>query len=413
MKVLTYSHDSCGLGHLRRTFVISQSIARAFPSSSVLSIIGSTMAHQYFEEGDLNHDYIKLPCIQKTGAEQYLPRHLSIAQGELVELRKSLLGQTLAAFRPDIVIVDKNPTGLEDELREALERFRVSHPSSRIVLGLRDVLDHPEATGDDWSDPERVAWIDRIYDDIWIWGEPDIYDSVSDYKFAPELRAKTSYLGYLPPAAQVADLEALRRKVGASSPEDRLLLVATGGGGDAFPVLSRVVEGLSRDRDPHIKVRVIAGPLLAEDKYRKVIDMMDPEDEGMTITRFEKGFEDWIRASDAVISMGGYNTMRELTAIGRPALILPRTWPRREQSLRAEIFAARGWCEVAEEPSDQVRLVAEFAARLARGELVAPASTLQCRGLASMLETIGHMLPDDDEDPSALPDRRPSVGAAR
>lgn len=40
--------------------------------------------------------------------------------------------------------------------------------------------------------------------------------------------------------------------------------------------------------------------------------------------------------------MGGYNTVCEILASRRPALIVPRVHPRREQLLRAELLAGRG-----------------------------------------------------------------------
>jgi predicted glycosyltransferase len=43
-----------------------------------------------------------------------------------------------------------------------------------------------------------------------------------------------------------------------------------------------------------------------------------------------------LRRADQVIAMGGYNTICEILAYEKPALIVPRVIPRREQLVRAE-----------------------------------------------------------------------------
>ena len=45
--------------------------------------------------------------------------------------------------------------------------------------------------------------------------------------------------------------------------------------------------------------------------------------------------------SSAVVAMGGYGTTCEVLASGLPALVVPRTRPRREQLLRASLLAGR------------------------------------------------------------------------
>ncbi len=44
--------------------------------------------------------------------------------------------------------------------------------------------------------------------------------------------------------------------------------------------------------------------------------------------------------------MGGYNSLCEILAMGKPALIVPRVTPRSEQLIRAERFRDRGFLDV-------------------------------------------------------------------
>jgi predicted glycosyltransferase len=43
---------------------------------------------------------------------------------------------------------------------------------------------------------------------------------------------------------------------------------------------------------------------------------------------------------DALVSMGGYNTLSEALSLGTPTLCVPRAHPRREQLIRARSFAS-------------------------------------------------------------------------
>ena len=58
-----------------------------------------------------------------------------------------------------------------------------------------------------------------------------------------------------------------------------------------------------------------------------------------------------IRRADAVISMGGHNSVSEILSFERRALIVPRTFPRKEQWIRAHRLADLGLVDVCE-PED-------------------------------------------------------------
>ena len=49
---------------------------------------------------------------------------------------------------------------------------------------------------------------------------------------------------------------------------------------------------------------------------------------------------------DALVCMGGYNTLVEAAALGVPAVCIPRIVPRTEQLIRAEAFARLGLLQV-------------------------------------------------------------------
>ena len=54
----------------------------------------------------------------------------------------------------------------------------------------------------------------------------------------------------------------------------------------------------------------------------------------------------FLDGATAVVSMAGYNSACEIVASGRRALLVPRTWPRLEQRIRAERLAELGLVDV-------------------------------------------------------------------
>src|SRR5437870_3977406 len=112
-RVVLYSHDAIGLGHVRRNLLIAQALA----ASSVKAILLIAGAH---EAGlfpmPLGVDCLSLPLLCKDSDGRYRPRHLEISTEEMISLRREMILTAVAAFQPDALIVDKVPRGVLGEL---------------------------------------------------------------------------------------------------------------------------------------------------------------------------------------------------------------------------------------------------------------------------------------------------------
>jgi predicted glycosyltransferase len=53
-----------------------------------------------------------------------------------------------------------------------------------------------------------------------------------------------------------------------------------------------------------------------------------------------------VRRADHIVAMGGYNTICEVLSFRKPALIVPRVEPRREQLIRAQRLESLGLVEM-------------------------------------------------------------------
>src|SRR5262245_49027941 len=194
-KILLYSHDTFGLGNIRRTLLLTESLGHAHPSASFLIVTGSPMIHAF--RIPPRTDYIKLPCLTRSDADRYEPAYLGAQHAEVAQMRRGVLERAVLGFAPDLMIVDKRAAGIDSELLEPLKLLRRTRHSARIVLGIRDILDAPEATRVSLRRARDMRTIARYYDEVWIYGEQSIFDSVVEYGFPPEVARKTRFCGYL------------------------------------------------------------------------------------------------------------------------------------------------------------------------------------------------------------------------
>jgi len=339
MKLLVYSHDAFGLGNIRRMVAICEYLLKALPDLSILVISGSPALHQLRLPAGL--DYVKLPCLGRDEAGNLGVRFLKTEVDETVQLRSQLIRTVAAHFQPDAVLVDKKPDGLKGELQATLDDLQRYRPQTRRVLLLRDILDSPEVTVAQWQQHNYYATAETHYDQVWIVGSPDIFDAPTAYQFPPKLRAKTRFTGYVRRGYGQRSALEVRQAMGLNA-TDPLVLVTPGGGGDGYRLLTTYLETLDLlPPDRNLTSLIIGGPemptgqrpgLLARIAALRQTHWLDYTDD----------LASYMVAADAVVSMGGYNTVCEILSLGKRAIVVPRTEPVQEQWIRAERMAEMG-----------------------------------------------------------------------
>jgi predicted glycosyltransferase len=86
---------------------------------------------------------------------------------------------------------------------------------------------------------------------------------------------------------------------------------------------------------------LVTGPYMPEHDRERL-----QATESVTVVGFVADVPSYLAAADAVLSMGGYNTLCEALSVNAPVVVVPRVEPRLEQLIRAEAFAARGLVRV-------------------------------------------------------------------
>lgn len=335
-RILIYSHDTYGLGNIRRMLAIAEHLVASDEQTDVLVLSGSPMLHAFRLSPRI--DYVKLPCLTRNGQGRYSSRHLNISHDRLLNLRAHLILNTVLDLEPELILVDKKPLGVQNELVPALQVLRCRSRRPKLALVLREILDSPQRTRAVWAKNHYHEAIADLYDRVLVLGSPEIFDTAAEYAFPASTTEKLRYCGYigkqqpLRPVAQVrADL-----RVG-----EGLLVVATAGGGeDGYQMLRKTYEALSNTREG-INVLLCTGPEMREAER----DSLRTHVAGCSHIRvldFTGDLMSIMNAADLVVAMAGYNTVTELLQLQKPAVLVPRVEPVQEQWIRATRLAHRG-----------------------------------------------------------------------
>jgi predicted glycosyltransferase len=325
-RVLIYSHDTFGLGHLRRCRTIAHSLVDLERDLSVIILTGSPIIGSFNFRARV--DFIRIPGVIKLRSGDYTPLSLLIDIEETLELRASIIRHTAEIFDPDIFIVDKEPLGLRGEVHDTLVMLK--ERGTRLVLGLRDIMDEPALLAPEWERKKVVPALRDLYDQIWVYGLPQICDPLEGIELPKSVRRKMIYTGYLHRTLPQGPVSATP----LTKIHEPYLLVTTGGGGDGEEVIDWVLRAYENDPNlPHPALLVL-GPFMHSDRQSDFIHRASKLANVEAIT-FDAQIEHLMKPALGVVAMGGYNTFCEILSFDKRALIVPRTRPRMEQYLRA------------------------------------------------------------------------------
>jgi predicted glycosyltransferase len=324
-RVVLYSHDTLGFGHLRRNLMLAERLKAMPAAPEVLLIAGTSEAGAFALPAGV--DLITLPAYAKQACGTYRARRLEMSLTDLRDMRAGIIRSTVKSFRPDLFIADNVPLGAQGELEPAL-RWMAREPGITRVLGLRDVLDDRQAVRAQWTRDRNVEAVNAFYDHVWVYGDPRVCDPVAECGLTDLIRVRVSHTGYL-----LRPVPTVVSEGGAP-----YVLCTVGGGRDGAALLEAFVAAPLPSGQRGI---VVTGSQL-DDDLRIRVEQAAAARPDMEVRRFVPDLMPLLAGATRVVAMGGYNTVCELLRLARPALIVPRVRPRLEQLVRAERFAALG-----------------------------------------------------------------------
>ena len=377
-RTLLYSHDTFGLGHLRRSRTIATALIEADPDCSALIVTGSPIAGRF--DFPARVDHVRLPGVVKLADGSYTASSLRMDIDQMVNLRGAIIATAEREFQPDLLIIDKEPWGFRHELADTLKAAR--DRGARIVLGIRDVLDDADALAREWERKGSIDAIEEFYDEIWIYGISQICRPLAGLGLSPRMESHVIYTGYL--RRDAADWPA---EPGSELPEGAYILVTTGGGGDGAALVDWVLRAYEADRALSPHALIVYGPFMNAPDRQDFDARVAALGGRVSALGFHARLERVLAEASGVVAMGGYNTFCEILSMDKPAIISPRTRPRREQVIRAEAAEELGLVRMlsSERDGDGARVMAEAIRALARQRRP---SEVRIPGLLSGLPTI-------------------------
>jgi len=386
-RILIYSHDSFGLGHLRRCRSIAHSLVSRFKGVSVLILSGSPIIGSFDFKARV--DFVRIPGIIKLKDGEYTSLGLHIDLEQTLSMRESIIYHTAESFKPDIFIVDKEPTGLQGEVVSTLKML--CDRGTINVLGLRDVMDEPSSLKAEWKRKDVLPVLEALYHEIWIYGLKQMNNPVESIGLSKAVKNKITYTGYLD-----RELPGDANWVPPVDLDAPYILVTVGGGGDGVEIVDWVIAAYENDPGITHRAIVVTGPFMQpaqQQEFQERCEKLDKVD----IISFDSHIELLMERSRAIVAMGGYNTFCEILSLDKPALIVPRSVPRQEQLIRASRAVELGLASMLD--PDGERDPAVMATALRKLPNQKPPSAHHVAGLLNGQERIAELIRRRLEEP--------------
>ncbi|HTS38118.1 MAG TPA: glycosyltransferase [Candidatus Solibacter sp.] len=310
-RILIFTHDGRGLGHLRRLSRVAKVLQE---HASVLFITGHREASWLVPP---ECEFIHLPNLdsldprrsRQWGRQPFLQDGLSTGR----RLRRDIIASTIRQFQPDAIILDYLPLGMEEEMREFLNAL----PSCRKYFISRGILGSPDQVYRDVLTPSAVHALRELYHAILVMSDIKIVDMAKEYSLDPVLAEKLAYVGYAVEPVDRKAIDFVRAK--RELPPDAKWVVCTAGGGKEGESLIRRCWEISQVF-PECYFDIVTGSrsrlLLESDSWidGHRVHLIPTESRDLPLMH---------AAADVVISRGGYNSLTEACMGSAQIIVAP------------------------------------------------------------------------------------------
>src|SRR5262249_7117813 len=156
----------------------------------------------------------------------------------------------------------------------------------------------------------------------------------------PTVVDKTQFCGYIVQRASREAAAAIRQELRLNG--EPLSVVSTGGGGDGFALLRAYADAAGPLRREGVESVVCLRPGMPPQQRSAWRHRRLRLSAGVPLFASRPDLVNFLRQAAVTVSMAGYNTVAEVRVHGKPAVVVPRVFPRREQWLRAHALEERG-----------------------------------------------------------------------
>ena len=313
-----------GSGHLVRAANLARALA-ADGFSVTLASGGMPMRPMENEA----FDFVQLAPVRTEGVDF---RNLLDEEGQPITAERSAarlsrLEALAADLTPDVVVTEHFPFGrrqMASEFLGVIAAAKVANPRVLVLSSVRDVLVKPRLSRITQAN-QRIA---DLFDAVLVHGDASFLPLDRSWSVDAGLAAKLRYTGYL------AEMSAAAPAVANGE-----ILVSGGGSAAALP-LFRLAIAAARLGSVDWRWRILVGRGVAEDAFLRLVADAPGH---VAVERVRPDFPVLLAGCAVSISQAGYNTVLDLVAARRPAIVVPfDAGSETEQAIRAEAMERAG-----------------------------------------------------------------------
>ncbi len=355
-RILVYTHNSIGLGHVFRTLAVITGMRKSRPDIDFLVLSSSSVPQIFFREGI---EVVKLPSVKldiDAQDNRLMPRYLGDCDLESIfEFRQRLILETFDFFQPDALLIEHNMTGQMSELIPLLMKkwMRKGGPADFALAHIcRGIMRWVPLLTIPYENPRHRSEsinIGLLYDFMYVLEDREVIDINKAFLGDdPDLEKKIRYLGKITRKVQ-EELSSGEEVVARYGLTDRnVILASLGRGGRVLDLSVRLLQ-IFRETgaDREHQIVMVLDPYLARDVAEAIVD--HPLSRGVKFLHFVPDLVDLINHSRLVISRAGYNTVNEILLTGANAVLIPESHGGGEQELRVRSVPKENMLVFAEE----------------------------------------------------------------
>jgi predicted glycosyltransferase len=282
-----------------------------------------------------------LPDLRAAGRAGHAAPKAAEPIGVTLGRRRALIQGTIAAFAPDLILVDKLPFGLYDELQQVFAALKEAACTTKCVLLLRDLIGNPQRTSQQWRERGYFDTIADHYEKVLVLGEQEVFDLQTEYEMPERAAAKLEYCGYVEAAPGRSQRDRVRRALNIQENEP-LVLIDAGAGSDGETLIRTYIAGVHAMPAAHRpRSHIVCGDGMRESE-RLWLACNAHALPQVSFQHVSRDIMSLMSAADVVVATGSYQKTCELLTLQRRAVVVPSAAEASEQTLRAERLAALG-----------------------------------------------------------------------
>lgn len=302
---MIYAPGELGYGHISRMSNLSRWILQGLPFSHITYICGTPKAADFIPQSS-RFNFVLIPPWRQSVTSKKESRR---------EERKRVIEQLLTSSF-DYIIIEHEPFGIGNELKEFLRKYSTGNPSTQIILSIRGVLFSKERSWDHLGREDGIKFINSIYSKVIVFSDPRIINLNKEYSQGL-IDIPICYVGYI--FAQLTHREI------SNEGKKQTILINMGGGYKCDQILTSLIESFPRDLLTKYQLRIAQGEFFEVDTV-KVLERFGKSDSRIEVLVGPSKEKIYKVAVDFTIGVGGYNVTAEAIFNQIPLLLIPKTF---------------------------------------------------------------------------------------